>query len=526
MNLKKILPLIGIIILVIILFTIDFQKIFDIFSRLNPLYAFLSFFIIFPLIILANIEWQLLLRKQKIKVSFWYSIKNFFIGYFYGFITPGGFGAYTRSIYLSNESGAPLPKCVSNIIIFNTVEFMAMLFVGAFGAIYLSQLYPYLFYTIIALMILSIGLFLFFFKKERSKVLFTKIVQSRIFATVKDKVEGSIDTFYEDLPRLKDVIPPFIISITGWAIKYVLLFFIAKMFSINIHFIDFIFIMAVADVIAAIPISIYGLGTREAALIGMFAAFGVAKEPIVSLSLYWFVLIWLTPSIIGVFVTMFETKKFDEIVLDDLAIAQFEKYIKKFPELYRHLADIVKKKIPKSVKKPVIIDLGCGPGILSQKISEKIPSAKIIAIDPSTKMLEFANKNNRDNKNFETRIGSSEKIPVSNNSADIVVIRFSITYWKNPRKSFAEINRILKPKGRVVLEFLNKDFPKWQLFLTKIRMHLRFPGFNEVRYHISAYQTAYKTHSVKKLFSISGFKIIYEEGKKKDWKNIIVGQKK
>lgn len=524
MNYKKILPLIGIIILIAILTTLDFGKIFDIFSKLNPLYLFLSFFILLPLLLLANIEWQLLLRRQKIRVSFWYSIKNFFIGYFYGFITPGGFGAYTRSIYLSKESGSPLPKCFSNIIIFNTIEFVAMLFVGAIGAIYLSHLFPYLFYTIILVMLIVIALFLFFFKKERSKVLFIKIIQTRIFANIKDKVEGSIDSFYEDLPRFRDVLFPFAISITGWFLKYLIFFFVAKMFLINVAFIDFIFIMAVVDVIASIPISIYGLGTREASLIAMFAVFNVTKEPIVSLSLFWFVVIWVTPSVIGAFITFFESKKFNDIVLDNTTILRFEEYIKKFPELYNYLAEIVKKNISKSNKKPIIVDLGCGPGLLSQKMFEKIPSAKIIDVDPSSEMLKFANKNNK-NKNFETRLGSSESIPVTNITADIIVSRFSLTYWKKPKDSFAEIYRVLKPKGKVVIEFLNKDFPTWKLFFIKMRMHLRFAGYNEIRYHSDAYKTAYSIDLVRKLFRDSGFKIIYEEGKKKDWKFIMIGRK-
>ena len=171
MKLKKLLPIIGIIILILIISSLDLQKIVNIFLKINPIYSFLSFFVVVPLILLANIGWQLLLKKQKIKVSFWYSIKNFFIGYFYGFITPGAFGAYTRSIYLSEESGVPLPKCISNIIIFNTIELLGMLSVGAIGAIYLSSIYPSLFYIIILVMIIVISLFLFVFKEKRSKIL-------------------------------------------------------------------------------------------------------------------------------------------------------------------------------------------------------------------------------------------------------------------------------------------------------------------------------------------------------------------
>ncbi len=525
MKLKKLLPVIGIVIFLAILYTIDFQKIIDIFSRLNPLYSFLSFFIIIPLMFLANIEWQLLLKKQKINVSFWYSIKNFFIGYFYGFVTPGAIGAYTRSIYLSEESGAPLPKCVSNIIIFNTMEFIAMLLVGAVGAILLSSIFPYLFYIIIVLIIIVISLFLFFFKDKRSKVLFTKIVRSRIFATFKDKIEGSIESFHEDLPKFKDVLLPFGISIFGWFIKYTMVFFIAKLFFIEIPFIYFIMIMAVSDVIASTPISIYGIGTREVSLITMFKIWNIEIENIVSFSLFLFVILWLSPSMVGAVVTFFETKKSNKFVLNEKNIKSFENYMKKFPELYRYLGDIVKKNIKKSVKKPHIIEIGIGPGLLSRELSKMIPNAKISGVDPSEKMLKRASKNVK-NEDFTAIRGSSEKIPVKDNSIDIVVSRFSLTYWKNPIDSFNEIHRVLKSEGKIVFEVLNKEFPGWKLFLIKIKMFFSSASSEIIRYHTEAYKTAYTIDSVKSILKKTGFEVVSLEGAKKDWRFIVVAKKK
>ncbi len=525
MKFKKLLPVIGIIILIFLITTLDLQKIIDIFSKINPLYSFLSFFAIIPLLILANLEWQILLKKQKIKVSFWYSIKNFLIGYFYGFITPGGFGAYTRSIYLSEESGAPLPKCVSNIIILNTIEFLGMLLMGAIGAIYLSSIYPYLFYIIIGVTIIVISLFLFFFKDNRSRILFTKIVQSRIFTTVKDRIEGSITSFYEDLPKFKDVLLPFGISVFGWGVKYVMLFFIAKLFFIEVPFIYFIMIMAVSDVIASIPISIYGLGTREVALISMFNILNVEGEKIVSLSLFWFVIIWLTPSIIGSVVTFFETKKLDKFVLTEKTIKKFETYTKKYPEFYRELASIIKKNIPKTIDKPVIVDLGVGPGLLSLEVNKQIPNAKIIGIDSSEKMLKIANKNVKKD-GFHTTLATSEKLPLDNDSVDIIVSRFTLTYWKKPRESFFEIHRVLKPGGKIVIEALNRDFSKFRLFLIKIHMFFKSAGLDVIRYHVEAYRTAYKIQHVESFLKKAGFKITFKDSKEKDWKYTIVAEKR
>ncbi|KYK29160.1 hypothetical protein AYK20_00415 [Thermoplasmatales archaeon SG8-52-1] len=524
MKIKNLIPILGIIILIIILSTLDLQKIIDIFLKINLLYSVLSFFVIIPLILLANIEWQILLKKQKIKVNFWYTIKNFFIGYFYGFITPGAFGAYIRSIYLSKESGAQIPKCVSNIIIFNTIEYLGLLIIGAISAIYLSSIFNYLFLIIIVVIIVVISLFLFFFKDKKSKIFFVKIMQSKIFSTIKDKIEKNLTSFYEDIPKLKDTFLPFSISIVGWILKYIMLFFIAKLFFIEIPFFTFIMIMAVAEVISSLPISIYGLGTREAALITIFRIWGVESENIVSFSLFLFVIIWLSPSILGAFVTFFETKKLDKFDLNEKNIKNFETYMKKYPELYKNLADIVKKYISKKVKNPIIIDLGAGPGLLSLEIVKNIPKAQIIAIDPSEIMLKFANKNVKKD-GFKTIIGTSERIDLENDSADIVVSRFSLTYWKNPVKSFKEIYRVLKPGGKFILEALNKDFPKIKLFLIKIHMFFKSAGSDVIRYHIDSYKTSYKINYVEMFLKKTGYKITYKEYNKNEWKYLIIAEK-
>ena len=327
MQLKRLLPVFGIIILFIILTQVEFNEIYRIFTGLNLLYVVLSFFVLIPLLILATIEWQLLLKRQRIQVSYWYSIKNFFIGYFYGFITPGGLGAYTRALYLQEESSAPLPKCFSNIIIFNTVEFFSMFIPGAVGAIILSSIYPYLFGIILLILTIIILLFLFFFKTEYSRSIFKKIVRLRIFSGLRDRLEPSIDTFHEDIPGFKYVLFPFALSVTGWMLKYTLLFFVAKMFQINIPFIYFISIMAVVDVIASIPISSYGLGIRDGSLLYLLTQFVfidgrmisinqletippasiITTEQVISYSLFLYLIIWLTPSLIGAIITIYET---------------------------------------------------------------------------------------------------------------------------------------------------------------------------------------------------------------------------
>jgi glycosyltransferase 2 family protein len=310
MNIKKLLPIVGIIILIYLISTIDISSVISIFLNIPIVFAFLCLFAIVPILISTAIQWQMVLKKQKISVSFIYSIKNILIGYFYGFITPGGFGAYIRSIYLKDESKQPLPKCLSNIITFNTLDFLSLLTLGMIGSFLLISTIPYLFWIITIVLIAVASLFIFFLRKRKSKDLFTKMIKSNIFSVVQNKLEDSLETFYENLPSFKSLIAPFILSILGWILLFTEFYFISILFSINIPYIWFISIFSIAYVVASLPISIYGLGTREVSLISLFSLFEIPAANILSFSLFCFVIIWILPSVAGAGITFFEHKKY------------------------------------------------------------------------------------------------------------------------------------------------------------------------------------------------------------------------
>ena len=311
MNIKRIVPIIGFLILIYILSNLDLDKILYEFSNINVLYLLLSFSAIIPIILLSNYEWQILLKKQKININYSFSLKNIFIGYFYGFISPGGYGAYARIFYLKNKCKSSLQKCLSNVIIFNTIDYISLLIIGFFAGIILINLSPDLtnmLISILIILIIVIMLFIIFMNKELSKKISTIILKIRFLNTIINnyKIRDSFELFYEDFPRLSGLKIPFILSIIGWILQFFELYLISKLFSIDINFIYFIAIISITNIITSLPITIYGLGMREITLISLLSIFNVSPEKIVSLSLFWFLIFWLTPSIIGGLITINE----------------------------------------------------------------------------------------------------------------------------------------------------------------------------------------------------------------------------
>ncbi len=99
----------------------------------------------------------------------------------------------------------------------------------------------------------------------------------------------------------------------------------------------------------------------------------------------------------------------------------------------------------------VVVDLGSGAGIdvfLAANIVKD--NGKVIGVDMTDKMLEKARHNAEkfNYKNVEFRHGDIEKrIPVEDNSADVVISNCVINLTSNKVNTFKEIHRILKPNG-------------------------------------------------------------------------------
>ncbi len=161
---------------------------------------------------------------------------------------------------------------------------------------------------------------------------------------------------------------------------------------------------------------------------------------------------------------------------------------------YTPLARQVVRLLPPAETVYTIVDLGCGPGLLSVELCKLMPQAKVMGVDPSAEMLEVASRNvNRaELSNFETRLGRAERIPMRSDSVGLVVSQSSFHEWQDPRGGLSEALRVLEPGGVLVL----KDYNRAWLSPWKRAVFERF-------HHLRMFK--YSFHDVADLVRAAGF---------------------
>jgi len=105
-------------------------------------------------------------------------------------------------------------------------------------------------------------------------------------------------------------------------------------------------------------------------------------------------------------------------------------------------------------KKGTIIDVGGGPGVYSEWLA--VLGHDVILIDPVEKHIRQANKRSgKSKKPFKSLLGEAQKLELSDNSADVVILHGPLYHLQSKADrihAIGEAKRVLKDKG-VVLGF-------------------------------------------------------------------------
>lgn len=164
-------------------------------------------------------------------------------------------------------------------------------------------------------------------------------------------------------------------------------------------------------------------------------------------------------------------------------VEAYEAWYEKYPEVYLSEVAAIKEqflKLPENIKG---LEVGIGTGKFAQILGIKE------GVEPSNEMASIARK-----RGLEVVNGNAENLPVKDLNFDFVLF-ITICHLNSAKSAFKEACRVLKPKGSIIIGFIDKDQKIGKAYEE-----------NRMRSTFFRYANFYSVIQVTKLLKEAGFK--------------------
>jgi ubiquinone/menaquinone biosynthesis C-methylase UbiE len=107
-----------------------------------------------------------------------------------------------------------------------------------------------------------------------------------------------------------------------------------------------------------------------------------------------------------------------------------------------------------------ILEIGFGPGRTLGLLVER--GARVTGVDVSEEMIRLAGRRNSElvrTGALTLHRGDGVTLPLDDNSVDAVLSVHNLYFWPKPEATIAEIARVVRPGGRVLLVFRGREHP-------------------------------------------------------------------
>lgn len=116
--------------------------------------------------------------------------------------------------------------------------------------------------------------------------------------------------------------------------------------------------------------------------------------------------------------------------------------------MYRPVHDAVLARLT-DVSPAMVLDLGCGTGQLTRRLTEQYPDAEIVGLDASAGMLGEARE--RLGTRADLVRADAQFLPFAPASADVVVCTESFHWYGDQRRALTALAEVLRPGGQLVI---------------------------------------------------------------------------
>jgi uncharacterized protein (TIRG00374 family) len=289
----------GLLLLAFLLWRLDRNAITETLRRSDLRLVALSVAGIVPLILVKTVRWQRILAAQSIRFALWPALLAYFSSLFAGFLTPGRLGEFVKALHVQRAGAASSATAFASVLADRLFDLYALLAIGAAALAALPRagsgwtaglLLAALFLP--PLLLLHDGVF--------------GLLQASAMRlhTWGGKLLGPQSWLAEvraGLRRLtgRELALAVLLTIGAYAMFFGQCYLLAQAVGLHIGVAPVAYAVALGSLVTLLPLSISGLGTREAAMIAYLGAAGVSSETALGFSLLVFATFYVGGGLLG-----------------------------------------------------------------------------------------------------------------------------------------------------------------------------------------------------------------------------------
>jgi len=292
---------ISIILLIFLFRQVDKKNLFEIIQHADKALLFFSGLVFFFGYILCLWRWEMLLKAAKIKLSLKRIIISFSGGIFFSLFLPSTIGGdLVRSIDLAAHTNRPR-EVVATVLLDRLSGYVGLVIL-ALLAVFLGGKFAQdksIVFSIAVITTLLIVILLALF----NKFLYSKInmlLNSPSAGRIREAIKNLHQEIYYFREHKRVMLRSLMLSLIIQSIQPITFYLTAVSLGIKINLIYFFIFIPIIGAITMLPISIGGLGLRDATTIFFFAKAGVNKDLAFAMSLLNFFFIVLYAAIGGI----------------------------------------------------------------------------------------------------------------------------------------------------------------------------------------------------------------------------------
>lgn len=308
---KRVLSLIGFVLLLLLLKDADLSIIADQMGNLRPGWFALAFAT--NAVIFAFILWRavLLLGSLNIKLAGKDLLIIWCKGLFLSSLTPGKVGELYKAKYINEKTMVSTSRLLSIPIVEKVLDFWVLFLSSVLATLLLLQKYSFDINLVqLSLIFIIFAVFTAFIFIERFNGFCLNLFGSLIPVFFKSKVETILVDYFSAVRNIasSNLMLVVVLTLFNWLFTYLGVYFFALSLQIDVSFLFILAVAVIGTLLSVLPISVSGIGTRDALYVYFLSFAGIPKESALALSLTILIFMILIPLIPGFLIFTFERK--------------------------------------------------------------------------------------------------------------------------------------------------------------------------------------------------------------------------